>query len=325
MRHFSLRHFRDGDAPKSEATGETRGRGHGAAAQATQATQRGHDSPVWWIVPSGVALVAVIALGTAILVSNLRDRARADAKHALNTTAYIIAEHLEGTFQSVELAQKNAIERLQSFRIASSDDLDRLMSSLDAHLMLKDSVSGALQLDALLLVAPSGKLVGSSRKQSSGHVCVYSEVGQGTVFKLFLPFAQRADSRAQPSVRVAEQTARHSGDAVILAVDHNPDVRATVVMQLQGLGYRVREADSAHAALEILDGADRIDLLFTDMIMPGLNGKELATKARSRRPDLKVLFTSGFPGQSTSPETSFDDGRKRDLAKAVEEVLTARP
>jgi PAS domain S-box-containing protein len=990
MRHFSLKQFRDGGAPRTEATGETRGRGHGAVAEAIQASPRGHDSPVWWIVPSGVALIAVIALGTAILVSNLRDRARADAKHALNTTAYIIAEHLEGTFQSVELAQKNAIERLQSFRIASSDDLDRLMSSSDAHLMLKDSVSGAPQLDALLLVAPSGKLVGSSRnwpipdtsetgreyfrvlssddspslflseparsrltgvwtiylarrlvspngdfigiivglmelhhfeqffgsisigndvaialfrsdgillardphveaaigkkggeaalfqdtwstpdgkdrlaslqalthypvvasvsttesaalaqwlreakiiigagalaalsigtfivfivhklmrgirrsgerlrgqklqldtalnnmlqglllcdcedrvvlcnkrymeiygvpadmvargctrreliahhfatgllvgdpeqhtatvlerttlqtpytrevetadgrtlsiisspmeggfrvsthedvtdrrrveqerdrsrdfldrvienipvtvfvkdartlqyvlinrageklwgvpreqlvgktpheifdketadtivmhdremlqtgqglhvpehsintprngvrlvtsdricvrdpngevqyligvtddvterkgveeqlrqaqkmeavgnltggvahdfnnlltliignldllqldvagnqeaeqkiatileasergtdmtrlmlafsrrqplqsksvdvnklilsttrllnrtlgediaialrpgadvepalvdesqletallniainardampeggtltiatrnaeldadyvahhpgvapgayvqieiadtgvgmppavvarvfepffttkaagkgtglglsmvygfmKQSSGHVCVYSEVGQGTVFKLFLPFAQRADSRAQPSVRVAEQTARHSGDAVILAVDDNPDVRATVVMQLQGLGYRVREADSAHAALEILDGADRIDLLFTDMIMPGLNGKELATKARSRRPDLKVLFTSGFPGQSTGPETSFDDGdvllskpyRKRDLAKAVEEVLTARP
>jgi CheY-like chemotaxis protein len=96
----------------------------------------------------------------------------------------------------------------------------------------------------------------------------------------------------------------------------------------------VREADSAHSALQILDGMDRIDLLFTDMIMPGgLNGKELATKARSRRPDLKVLFTSGFPGPSTGPETRFDDGdvllskpyRKHDLAKAVEEVLTARP
>jgi PAS domain S-box-containing protein len=170
-------------------------------------------------------------------------------------------------------------------------------------------------------------------KQSSGHICVYSEVGQGTVFKLFLPFAQPADSRAQVSVRVAEQPARHSGNAVILAVDDNPDVRATVVMQLQGLGYRVREADSAYAALEILDGMDRIDLLFTDMIMPGgLNGKELATKARSRRPDLKVLFTSGFPGQSSGLETRFDDGdvllskpyRKHDLAKAVAEVLSGR-
>jgi CheY-like chemotaxis protein len=170
-------------------------------------------------------------------------------------------------------------------------------------------------------------------KQSGGHICVYSEVGHGTVFKLFLPLARPADSRSQP-LEQAGQTAKHSGDAVILAVDDNPNVRATVVMQLQGLGYRVREADSAHRALEILDSADRIDLLFTDMIMPGgLNGKELATKARSKRPDLKVLFTSGFPGQSTGPETRFGDTdvllskpyRKRDLAKAVEEVLAARP
>jgi len=121
---------------------------------------------------------------------------------------------------------------------------------------------------------------------------------------------------------------------VILAVDDNPDVRATVVVQLEGLGYRVREADNAHSALEILDSVDRIDLLFTDIIMPGgLNGKELATKARSKRPDLKVLFTSGFPGTSTGPGTRFDDGdvllskpyRKHDLAKAGKEILASHP
>jgi len=119
---------------------------------------------------------------------------------------------------------------------------------------------------------------------------------------------------------------------VILAVDDNPDVRSTVVVQLRSLGYRVREADSAHSALEILESTDRIDLLFTDIIMPGgLNGKELATKARIKRPELRILFTSGFPGTSTGPGTRFDEAdvllnkpyRKRDLAKAVEEVLTA--
>jgi PAS domain S-box-containing protein len=169
-------------------------------------------------------------------------------------------------------------------------------------------------------------------KQSNGHISVYSEVGQGTVFKLFLPVAQRAESQARLPAAL-EQPARHSSDAVILAVDDNPDVRATVVVQLEGLGYRVREADNAHSALEILDSVERIDLLFTDIIMPGgLNGKELATKARSKRPDLKVLFTSGFPGTSTGPGTRFDDGdvllskpyRKHDLAKAVEEILAPR-
>jgi CheY-like chemotaxis protein len=84
--------------------------------------------------------------------------------------------------------------------------------------------------------------------------------------------------------------------------------------------------------LEILDSLDRIDLLFTDVVMPGgRGGKELATKARAKRSDLKVLFTSGFPG--TSIGTKFDDGdvllskpyRKHDLAKAVEGVLAAAP
>jgi nitrogen-specific signal transduction histidine kinase/ActR/RegA family two-component response regulator len=168
-------------------------------------------------------------------------------------------------------------------------------------------------------------------KQSNGHVSVYSELGQGTVFRLFLPVAQRGESQAR--LPAAEQPARHSGDAVILAVDDNADVRATVVVQLEGLGYRVREADNSHSALEILDSVDRIDLLFTDIIMPGgLNGKELATMARSKRPDLKVLFTSGFPGTSTGPGTRFDDGdvllskpyRQHDLAKAVEEILAPR-
>jgi PAS domain S-box-containing protein len=171
-------------------------------------------------------------------------------------------------------------------------------------------------------------------KQSNGHVSVYSEVGQGTVFKLFLPVSPGAEVQARLPEPAAEQPARHSGDAVILAVDDNPDVRATVVVQLEGLGYRVREADNAHSALEILDSVDRIDLLFTDIIMPGgLNGKELATKARSKRPDLKVLFTSGFPGTSAGPGTRFDDGdvllskpyRKHDLAKAVKEILAPRP
>jgi PAS domain S-box-containing protein len=169
-------------------------------------------------------------------------------------------------------------------------------------------------------------------KQSSGHISVYSEVGHGTVFKLFLPRAKAAETIAPASEQPAEQPTKHSGDAVILAVDDNPEVRATVVLQLQGLGYQVREADDAHNALRILNGTDRIDLLFTDMIMPGgLDGKELATKARAKRPDLKVLFTSGFPGTSTGSGTKFDDGdvllskpyRKHDLAKAVEGVLTA--
>ena len=106
-------------------------------------------------------------------------------------------------------------------------------------------------------------------KQSQGHISVHSEVGEGTVFKLILPVARPAELQAPGPEQTTEQAAGPSGDAVILAVDDNPHVRATVVVQLQGLGYRVREADSARGALEILDGTDRIDLLFTDIVMPG--------------------------------------------------------
>jgi len=167
-------------------------------------------------------------------------------------------------------------------------------------------------------------------KQSGGHINAHSEVGRGTVFKLFLPLATSATSK--PGTQsTAPRAVRSPGDEVILAVEDNPDIRATVVRQLRDLGYRVHEADSAESALHILDSGAPIDLLFTDMIMPGgLNGKELATKARAKRADLRVLFTSGFPGTAASHGPQLEPGdvllnkpyHKHDLAKAVEEALS---
>ena len=117
---------------------------------------------------------------------------------------------------------------------------------------------------------------------------------------------------------------------VILVVDDDAAVRATAAMQLERLGYAVLQADSAQAALQIIDSPARIDLLFTDVIMPGgMNGKELAVAARRRRPGLPVLFTSGFPGTSQDDGIAFaaDDVllskpyRRRELARAVREML----
>lgn len=104
-------------------------------------------------------------------------------------------------------------------------------------------------------------------------------------------------------------------------------------MQLKELGYTVREADGARAALQIINSPDKIDLLFTDVVMPGgMNGKELAVEARRRRPDLPILFTSGFPGTSQDDGIRFDEHdvllskpyRKKDLARAVREMLATR-
>jgi PAS domain S-box-containing protein len=168
-------------------------------------------------------------------------------------------------------------------------------------------------------------------KQSGGHINVYSELGRGTVFRLFLPLAKPAAWKATAELSAPRATKR-AGNEVILAVEDNPDIRATVVRQLRDLGYRVHEADSADAALRFLETGEPIDLLFTDVLMPGgLNGKELAAKARAKQADLKVLFTSGFTGTSTGHGAQLEPGdvllskpyHKNDLARAVEQVLIA--
>ena len=101
-------------------------------------------------------------------------------------------------------------------------------------------------------------------------------------------------------------------------------------MQLRELGYDVLEAADAQAALDTLEGSATVDLLFTDIVMPGsMNGRELAAKARLKRPQLKVLFTSGFPGTPPLDATGSENQdvllgkpyRKHDLADAIHQVL----
>lgn len=139
--------------------------------------------------------------------------------------------------------------------------------------------------------------------------------------------AKRAAPRPPPP---AHQT--DTPGEVILVVDDDAAVRTTVVMQLEALGYAVREADGASAALQIIASGDKIDLMFTDVVMPGsMNGKELAAAARQQRPDLPILFTSGFPGTSQDGGVVLDTDdvllskpyRKRELAGAVRKMLAA--
>ncbi len=130
-------------------------------------------------------------------------------------------------------------------------------------------------------------------KQSGGHINVYSEPRVGSTFRLYLPRAYEAG--VEHSSVPPAAAARATGDEVVLLVDDNPDVLQMATLQLKTLGYQTLEARGAAEALEIL-GREPVDLLFTDVVMPGdLDGIGLAQECQARWPRLKVLFTSGFP------------------------------
>ena len=132
-------------------------------------------------------------------------------------------------------------------------------------------------------------------KQSGGHIRAYSEVGHGTAMRLYLPRAR--DAAAGEQTDLAEPRMEARKNERILVVEDNDAIRQLVLTQLIRLGYRTLEASGADTALAILDGGEPVDLLFTDIVMPGgMSGYTLAQEAVQRRPGLKVLFTSGFPG-----------------------------
>jgi PAS domain S-box-containing protein len=143
-------------------------------------------------------------------------------------------------------------------------------------------------------------------KQSRGHLRLYSEPGHGTVIRLYLP---RANGR-QPcrDLLETEQTIPRGSERV-LVVEDDDLVRGHVTAQLAELGYQVFEASSGPDALRNLDEHPEIDLLFTDIVMPGgLNGHELAHRARERLPGLPVLFTSGYTENVIGCDGSLEPG-----------------
>jgi CheY-like chemotaxis protein len=166
-------------------------------------------------------------------------------------------------------------------------------------------------------------------KQSGGHVKIYSEVGQGTTVKLYLP---RSSNAEEPLAPVESQQAVGGSETILVAEDDEA-VRATVVEMLSGLGYRVLKAPDATAALAVIDSGVPIDLLFTDVVMPGrLRSPELARLARERLPNLAVLFTSGYTENAIVHGGRLDPGvellgkpytRER-LARRIRQVLAGQ-
>ena len=166
-------------------------------------------------------------------------------------------------------------------------------------------------------------------KQSGGHVKIYSEAGEGTTIRLYLPRSTEAEAAPAP----LDNTPLCRGSETVLVAEDDEHVREIVVAMLGELGYRVLEARDAQSALGIIESGAAVDLLFTDVVMPGsLKSPELARRARALLPHLAVLFTSGYTENAIVHGGKLDAGVElltkpytRDaLAKRLRQVLRAQ-
>jgi PAS domain S-box-containing protein len=166
-------------------------------------------------------------------------------------------------------------------------------------------------------------------KQSGGHIKIYSEEGHGTSVKIYLP---RATGLQQTPAEARVSTNIEGGNETVLVVEDDTLVRRYVMTQIESLGYSTLEAANASDALRFIDEVPGIDLLFTDVIMPGImNGRQLVDEALKRRPDLKTLFTSGYTENAIVHHGRLDSGvlllakpyRKSELARMIRLALAS--
>jgi signal transduction histidine kinase/CheY-like chemotaxis protein len=153
--------------------------------------------------------------------------------------------------------------------------------------------------DPFFTTKPAGKGTGLGLsqvygfiRQSRGHIKIYSEIGAGTTVKIYLK--RLIGELEQPRRSPPQPAQRGDASEVILVVEDNPLMRQMSVEALADLGYTVIDSESAAGALSLLGQTSGIKLLFTDVVMPEMNGRKLADEAVRRRPDLKVLFTTGY-------------------------------
>ncbi|MBI1180558.1 MAG: response regulator [Alphaproteobacteria bacterium] len=161
-------------------------------------------------------------------------------------------------------------------------------------------------------------------KQSGGHVRIHSEAGYGTTVKLYLPRLDRPVSKEPPEVRRSAAAPLAHGHEKVLVVEDEEAVRHGTVAMLEELGYVVVEASGGAEALEALDREPDVALLITDVVMPGMNGRQLAAEATRRLPGLRVLYATGYTRNAIVHQGTLDPGVHLIAKPYTIETLAAR-
>jgi PAS domain S-box-containing protein len=171
-------------------------------------------------------------------------------------------------------------------------------------------------------------------KQSNGHIQIYSELGHGTTVKLYLPRSRQAE---QTTLLMLDPAPPADAGRTILVVEDEAAVREAALAMIEELGYRRLEACDAESALAVLEKGEQVDLVFTDVVMPGpLRTRDFAQRMRELRPGMPVLFTSGYTDNAIIHQGRLDEGvhliskpyAKADLARRIAALLadpTAEP
>jgi len=159
-------------------------------------------------------------------------------------------------------------------------------------------------------------------RQSGGHIRIYSELGKGTTVKIYLPRSFARASEAPGETKAPES--RKGQLETVLVVEDDSEVRAFVTETLRGLNYKVLEAADGAAALALVHQSGPIDLLLTDVVMPGMNGRTLGEAALQHRPRLKVLYMTGYSRNAIVHQGRLDPGVALIQKPFSESTLAAR-
>jgi len=250
-----------------------------------------------------------------------------NARDAMTNGGKLIIEVARATLHEDYTRQHGDVEPGEYVMLSVTDTGSGMTDEVRAHIF-----------EPFFTTKPQGKGTGLGLatcygivKQSGGHIDVFTELGKGTTFRIYLP---RVDADADQQPEKPKLLDWASGKETILVAEDEPDVRNLTVGILRDLGYRVMEASNGKEGIRVAEenATDRIDLLFTDIVMPQLDGKQLADWFGTARPDTKVLFTSGYTADAMIQHGISEDRiaflekpfTPEVLAQRVREVLDGR-